>query len=73
MELKYKKTCFKLHFNSRKEAKHYIKKNIGNSKLTKPLLDVYFCEECQCWHTTSRPKEDREFFKKNPNATKKKQ
>jgi hypothetical protein len=61
---KFKRTCFKINFDSRKEAKKYIRvtNQIGKS-LTEKLVDVYYCEECRAWHTTSRPKGDRTFFR----------
>lgn len=55
MDLNYK-PCGKACHTSRKSAKKALDKI--NKEKKHGLKDVYFCEQCQHWHTTSMPKKD---------------
>ena len=61
-KLKYARTCFKVRYSSRKRAKDALKKinktmtAAIKAKTFDKLMDVYFCEECRIWHTTSMSK-----------------
>jgi hypothetical protein len=57
--LAYQRTCFKIKYPSRKVAKEEMRE-INRRMKSAPdfiqLTDVYFCAECQQWHTTSMDK-----------------
>jgi len=53
---------------TRKEAKGILKNMLLKKKQKTGY--VYFCEECQAYHTTSKPKALREMFRSlNKNLT----
>lgn len=57
MEQRFKRTCFKVHFQSRNEAKKVLKmlKQNPDGRYANNET-VYFCKECLAWHTTSMGK-----------------
>ncbi len=54
MDLKFK-PCGKACYPTRKEAKKELK--LLNLKKNFNLQNIYYCEECCHWHTTSMTKE----------------
>lgn len=50
------KYCKKIGYSSRQLAKQAVKRINQYLKGGRPLKDVYFCTQCQEWHTTSMDK-----------------
>lgn len=48
--------CVKIRFETRKDAKKYIKRINKIGEIEKRLTNVYFCAECNGFHTTSKSK-----------------
>lgn len=51
-ELRFKKTCFKVPYKTKKGAKRAMRRLL-QEKQRKKLDHVYYCEECSNWHITS--------------------
>ena len=51
-ELRFKKTCFKVPYQSKKGAKRAMRRLL-QEKHRKELDHVYYCEQCSQWHITS--------------------
>jgi len=53
------KRCGKIRFVTRELAKAHLKEqnHIGRNRLSKKLTNIYYCDGCSAWHTTSMKKE----------------
>jgi hypothetical protein len=64
METKFKNTCTKRVFYTRKEAKRALK-IINHKKGDRALQDVHYCLMCEAYHLTSMAKQSsRDYTRK---------
>lgn len=55
--------CGKSVYIDRKAAKKAMKDHNKQYGRSFKLMDVYFCEDCMMWHTTSIPKANCRYLK----------
>jgi hypothetical protein len=58
-------TCSKKCFQTKKEAKRFLKEANKKKLLAKELTNAYWCDGCMAFHVTSQDKESsREYTRK---------